>query len=181
MSFSPTEPRLLPCWEAHVDIAPTQDHGPGPDGHRFVVPILGGRFAGRLAPETDAPRPFEAADRIEVHDDGTFAHLGRADGVIKIGGVRVSLAEIERRVLAIDGVRDAGVIARDVGGARGHEICLAVVAPELDAKTIRAGLRSWLAPVAMPRRIKLLDALPRTQTGKLPRAALETLFTRSTR
>ena len=129
----------------------------------------------------DTPRPFEAADRIEAHDDGTFAHLGRADGVIKIGGVRVSLAEIERRVLAIDGVRDAGVIARDVGGARGHEIWLAVVAPELDAKTIRAGLRSWLAPVAMPRRIKLLDALPRTETGKLPRAAPEALFTRSAR
>ena len=58
MSFSPTAPRLLPCWEAHVDIAPTQDHGAGPDGHRFVVPILGGRFEGRLAPESDAPRPF---------------------------------------------------------------------------------------------------------------------------
>ncbi|MGR3779948.1 MAG: DUF3237 domain-containing protein [Albimonas sp.] len=58
MPFSPTEPRLLPCWEAEVDIAPTLDHGPGPDGHRLVVPILGGRFEGRLAPETASPIPF---------------------------------------------------------------------------------------------------------------------------
>ncbi|MEC7519142.1 MAG: class I adenylate-forming enzyme family protein [Myxococcota bacterium] len=128
----------------------------------------------------DAPRPFEAADRIEAHADGTFAHLGRADGVLKIGGVRVSLAEIERRLLAIDGVRDAGVLAREVGGARGHEVWVAVVAPELTARAIRASLRGWLAPVAMPRRLLQVDALPRTEAGKLPRAALEALFDRGT-
>lgn len=76
MSFSPTEPRLLPCWEAHVDIAPTQDHGPGPDGHRFVVPILGGRFAGRLAPESDAPRPLAG----EILPGGFDLQRLRGDG-----------------------------------------------------------------------------------------------------
>lgn len=124
----------------------------------------------------DDPRPYVGADRIELTQDGRFVHRGRADGVLKIGGVRVSVAEIERRIAAIDGVRDVGVLAVEVGGPRGHEVWVAVVAPELDADAIRAGLRGWLAPVAMPRRLKLVESLPREEHGKLTRAALEGLF-----
>jgi 4-coumarate--CoA ligase (photoactive yellow protein activation family) len=123
-----------------------------------------------------APRPFVGADRVRAEADGRFSHLGRADGVLKIGGVRVALAEIERRLSAIDGVRDAAALAVEVGGARGHEVWAAVVAPSLDARRVRDALRAWLAPVAMPRRLKLVDALPREPNGKLPRRALEALF-----
>ncbi len=127
-----------------------------------------------LAPGT--PRPYLGGDRIEVLADGTFEHLGRADGVLKIGGVRISLAEVERRLLDIDGVDDAAVLGVRVDGPRGHEIRAAVVAPGLDLDAIRRALRGWLAAVAMPRRLKLVDALPRTASGKLRRADLEALF-----
>jgi 4-coumarate--CoA ligase (photoactive yellow protein activation family) len=123
-----------------------------------------------------APRPFVGTDRVDVDADGRFTHLGRTDGVLKIGGVRVSLAEIERRLLGIEGVRDAAVLAVEVGGARGHEVWAAVVAPSLDARRVREALREWLAPVAMPRRVKVVEALPREPNGKLPRHALEALF-----
>ena len=126
----------------------------------------------------DAPRPYTGGDRVELLEDGRFLHRGRADGVLKIGGVRVSLAEVERRLLDLEGVRDAGVLGVAVDGPRGHEIHAAVVAPGLDKAAIRAGLRDWLAPVAMPRRLKLVDALPRTDSGKLRRADLEALFGR---
>lgn len=123
-----------------------------------------------------ASGPFVGADRVRVESDGRFVHLGRADGVLKIGGVRVSVAEIERRLLCTEGVRDAAVLAVEVGGARGYEVWAAVVAPGLDAAAVRAALREWLAPVAMPRRVRMVDALPREPSGKLPRAALEGLF-----
>jgi len=126
-----------------------------------------------LAP--DAPRPFVGGDRAELRDDGTFVHLGRSDGVLKIGGVRISLTEVERRLGDIDGVRDAAVISVDVGGARGYEIWAVVVA-STDAKALRAALRGWLAPVGMPRRLKYVDALPRTESGKLRRQDLLALF-----
>ena len=124
----------------------------------------------------DDPRPYVGADRIEVQPDGRFVHGGRADGVLKIGGVRVSLVEIERRIAAIDGVEDVGLLAVEVGGPRGHEVWVAVVAPELDASAIREGLRGWLAAVAMPRRLRLVESLPRGENGKLTRAKLEALF-----
>ena len=124
----------------------------------------------------DAPRPYVGADRVSVSDEGRFVHLGRTDGVLKIGGVRVSLAEIERRLLGIDGVRDAAVMAVSVPSGRGHELWAAVVAPSLDAAAIKQALREWLAPIAMPRRLRIVEALPREPNGKLPRRALEQLF-----
>ncbi|MGE0790143.1 MAG: class I adenylate-forming enzyme family protein [Sandaracinaceae bacterium] len=124
----------------------------------------------------EGPRPYVGADRVRVHPDGTFEHLGRADDVHKVGGVRVAVPEVEQRLLAIDGVRDAAVIAREVGGARHKELWAAVVAPGLDVAHLRAELTKWLAPVAVPRRFKLVDALPRAEHGKLRRADVEALF-----
>ena len=124
---------------------------------------------------SNAARPFIGGDRAELREDGTFVHLGRSDGVLKIGGVRISLSEVERRLMDIDGVLDAGVVGVEVGGARGYEIWAAVVA-STDEKALRAALRGWLAPVAMPRRLKHVERLPRTESGKLRRNDLLALF-----
>lgn len=126
-----------------------------------------------------APRPHAGGDRIALREDGTFDHLGRADGVLKVGSTRISIAELESRLLAIPGVTDAAVLAVEVGGARGWESWAAVVAAPgaHDAASIRAALLPWLDPVVIPRRIKLVPALPRDPgTGKLRRDALRTLW-----
>ena len=75
-TFPASAPRLLHCWDAHVDIAPTQANGPGPFGNRNVVPIVGGRFAGQVAPETDEPIEFRGA----VLPGGFDLQRERADG-----------------------------------------------------------------------------------------------------
>jgi len=105
-----------------------------------------------------------------------FRHLGRADAIVKIAGERVSLPEVEQRLLALDGVRDAAVLALDDAGPRQHEICAAVVAPGLSVADLRQALAGWFDPVAIPRRFALVDRLPREETGKLPRSRLEALF-----
>jgi acyl-coenzyme A synthetase/AMP-(fatty) acid ligase/3-hydroxymyristoyl/3-hydroxydecanoyl-(acyl carrier protein) dehydratase len=126
-----------------------------------------------LPPE--GPRPWLTADRVELFDDGTgpaFHHLGRVDGVVKIGGKRVALAEIERRLHEIEGVEDAAVSVVEVGGARGSETVALVVAPGLSPEHLRTELRRWLDPVVIPRRLRLVDALPREANGKLTRRRL---------
>jgi acyl-coenzyme A synthetase/AMP-(fatty) acid ligase/3-hydroxymyristoyl/3-hydroxydecanoyl-(acyl carrier protein) dehydratase len=135
-----------------------------------------------LPPE--GPRPWPTADRIELADhvdhvdhaahaeSPRFRHLGRIDGVVKIGGKRVALAEIERRLLEIPGVEDAAAWVVEVGGARGSETVAMVVAPGLSPEHLRAELRRWLDPVVIPRRLRLVDALPREQSGKLSRRRL---------
>jgi acyl-coenzyme A synthetase/AMP-(fatty) acid ligase len=124
----------------------------------------------------NVPQPFIGGDRVRPLPDGRFEHLGRADGVLKIGSTRVSVAELAARLAEIDGVNDAAVLPVEVGGARGIETWAALVAPRLDAKTVRTALRKWLNPVVIPRRFRFVDALPRQASGKLRREDLLALF-----
>lgn len=124
----------------------------------------------------DVPQPFIGGDRVKPLGDGRFEHLGRADGVLKIGSTRVSVAELAARLAEIDGVRDAAVLPVEVGGARGIETWAALVAPGLEPKVIRKALRKWLSPVVIPRRFRFVDELPRQANGKLRREDLLALF-----
>ncbi len=128
----------------------------------------------------ETPRPLACADRVALRADGAFELLGRLDGIVKVGGKRVSLREVEERLLALPGVSDAAALARDGDGARGQEIWAAVVAPGWSAGRLRSALARWLDPVAVPRRLRLVAALPRDGSGKLPRARLLSLLERST-
>lgn len=123
-----------------------------------------------------AARPFRLADRIELRGGGRFALLGRMDGVVKVAGKRVSLREVEERLLAIPGVRDAAALAQPSPGLRGEEIWVAVAATGQSPDRLREALAAWLEPVALPRRIRVLDSLPREATGKLVREKLRALF-----
>lgn len=121
------------------------------------------------------PRPFVTGDLARAVPEG-FELLGRADGVVKAGGKRVSLREIEERAAGIAGVSDAAALAQDVAGARGQEVWLAVAGRGVAPESLRRELARWLDPLAMPRRIRVVDALPREENGKLTRARLLTLF-----
>jgi acyl-coenzyme A synthetase/AMP-(fatty) acid ligase len=125
---------------------------------------------------TGAPAPFRGSDRIELLADGRFRHLGRVDGVVKIGAERVSVAEVERALASLEGVVEAAVLPVTVAGPRETELWAAVVAPGTSVAAVRAGLRGRLQAVAIPRRITLVERLPREETGKVARASIEALL-----
>lgn len=126
----------------------------------------------------DAARPYPGEDRIEVALGGGFLLRGRLDGVVKIAGKRVAVAEVEHRLLALPQVADAAVVAAESAGARGNELVAAVVPREAEVEpaALVAGLRQallqWFDPVVVPRRIKVVPALPREANGKLTRRRL---------
>lgn len=122
------------------------------------------------------PRPYACADRIAPSANGSFELLGRLDGVVKVGGKRVALAELEQRLLSLEGVRDAAAVAVDVAGARGKEVWVAVATDRLTPDALRAALRRWFEPVALPRRIQVCDRLPREENGKITSRRLRALF-----
>jgi acyl-coenzyme A synthetase/AMP-(fatty) acid ligase/3-hydroxymyristoyl/3-hydroxydecanoyl-(acyl carrier protein) dehydratase len=129
--------------------------------------------------------PFSAStrggDRIASRADGRFELLGRSDGIVKIGGSRISVAEIERLLTEVRGVREAAVITVDVPGPRQHELWAVVAAPALSVADLRAALLKRVEPISVPRRFRLVDALPREATGKLTKARLRALFDPSAR
>ena len=132
---------------------------PQPDGMRVEAPQLAA--------------PVLLADLIERSADGRFRLAGRAVDLVEIAGKRASLGDLTQRLLAIPGVSDAAVVQLERADAAGvRRIAAAVVAPGLDEAAILAALREVVDPVFLPRPLRRVDALPRSTTGKLPRAAL---------
>ncbi|HEX5660236.1 MAG TPA: AMP-binding protein [Polyangiales bacterium] len=112
-------------------------------------------------------------DRVERTEDG-FRHLGRSDAVVKIGGRRVDLGEVEARLK--ERVRDARVLAVESKGVRGVELWAVLESDGVDLEALRRELRAHVDPVAVPRRFRVVAALPRSATGKVQRSALLALF-----
>lgn len=132
---------------------------------------------GSLVHAAHLSQPVMLADRTEVLADGRFLLRGRQGDLLEIAGKRASLADLTRRLLAIPGVRDGVVFQLDEaepGGVR--RIAALAVAPGLAEAEIQQALRDAIDPVFLPRRLRLVDALPRNDTGKLPREALLALL-----
>ena len=119
---------------------------------------------------------FHMGDLFRRRPDGRYVFVDRAKYMIKSGGENIYPAEIERVLMTHPGVDDAIVVRqRD---AKWGETPVALVAAATGAVTVealRALCRSQLAGYKQPRHILLVPParLARTQTGKLPRAALE--------
>ncbi|HEY0504401.1 MAG TPA: AMP-binding protein [Lysobacter sp.] len=139
----------------------------------------------RLAPQPDGtavhaphlPEPVVLADLMEIHADGRFELRGRNADLLDIAGKRASLGDLTRKLLAVPGVEDGVVFQLDAEDALGvHRIAALVVAPRLEEADILHVLRQQLDPVFLPRPLRRVAALPRNETGKLPRQALEALL-----
>ena len=143
------------------------------DGVR-LQPVPDGTLV--YAPHLAEPRLL--ADLVELDAAGRFVLRGRQADMIEIAGKRASLGDLTRRLLSIDGVRDGVVLQSSVADAYGVRRIEAVVVAEatLTDAALLAGLRESVDAVFLPRRLRRVDALPRNETGKLPRAALEALL-----
>jgi acyl-coenzyme A synthetase/AMP-(fatty) acid ligase len=158
--FASRRPTLDEDWSLYAGAA----LHPQPDGTAVEAPQL--------------DRPIILADIVSLSDSGRHFRLrGRHADMLEIAGKRASLAELTRRLLAIPGVRDGVVFQQDAGDALDvHRIAALVVAPDLDEHTILDALRRVIDPLFLPRPLRMVDALPRNDTGKLPRAALQALL-----
>ena len=134
----------------------------------------------RLQPQPDGSlvharhlaTPIALADLVEVDAHGRFRVHGRQADLLEIAGKRASLGDLTRALTAIPGVRDGVVVQLDAGQRGVARIAALAVAPGLDETAILQALRCRVDPVFLPRPLRLVDALPRNDTGKLPRAAL---------
>ncbi len=115
---------------------------------------------------------FLTADRVAQTDPDGFEILGRSDGIVKVGGKRVDLMEIRQAIINIRGVKDACVFAMPANNSRENEI-VAVVEGPLDFSEIANSLKKYLISYAYPRRIKVVDKIPRSSSGKYDRNAME--------
>ncbi len=109
--------------------------------------------------------------------DGYYTCLGRSDDMLKAGGIWVSPAEVEGRLLEHPAVAQAAVVG--VPDEHGIDKPIAYVVPvsgaTIDPDELIVFARAGLAAFKRPRRVFVADDLPRTATGKLRRFAVREL------
>ena len=112
-----------------------------------------------------------------MDDDGYFYYQCRNDDLIITGGYNVSPPELESVINEHEAVKESAVVPKP-DELRGSIVKAYVVltpgaqgSPEL-VKDIQDFVKRELAPYKYPREIEFIDALPRTDTGKVQRFVL---------
>jgi acyl-coenzyme A synthetase/AMP-(fatty) acid ligase len=113
------------------------------------------------------------ADVIELRGRGRFLLHGRTADLVNIAGKRTSLAHLNYHLNSIPGVRDGTFVVPDQGSEAVTRLSAYVVAPGLTRASLLAALRQRIDAAFLPRPLHFVEALPRNETGKLPRRALE--------
>lgn len=126
------------------------------------------------------PSPFVAGDRLYAtgdlvrhRADGGLDYLGRNDSQVQIRGYRVELGEIEARLAACPGVRDAVVsVTTDATGEPRLVGYYTASVRRLTAESLRTRLAAVLPEHMVPAAYVRVAEWPLTPNGKLDRAAL---------
>lgn len=119
---------------------------------------------------------FKTGDLGQLDDEGYLEIVGRSKDLVITGGLNVYPKEVEAVLDALAGVSESAVVGLpdpDFGEA----VTAAVVAEAgvtLDPEELRALARAELAAFKVPKRIHVLDALPRNTMGKVEKAKLRT-------
>lgn len=126
---------------------------------------------------TRFPNVYSTGDGCRVDLDGDFWLLGRVDDVVNVSGHRIGTAEIESALVSQECVAEAAVVPvpHDIKG-QGLYAYVILMNGVLDTPEIRTMLsqhvRKEIGPIAIPDKITIVSALPKTRSGKIMRRIL---------
>lgn len=121
------------------------------------------------------PAPVRIPDRITVEPEGTFVVHGREADQVNVAGHRVSLGDLNQKLLEVDGVQDGIFFLPEEDAGHVTRLMAFVVAPGKTSEEIRRALRGYIDPVFLPRPLVCVPSLPRNETGKLSRESVNEL------
>jgi fatty-acyl-CoA synthase len=117
---------------------------------------------------------FRSGDLATVDAEGFYTIVGRSKELIISGGENIHPAEIEQLALADPAVAEAAAVG--VPDARWGEAVWLVLVPRpqaaIDEARLRRSFEARLARFKHPRRIVVVEALPKTALGKVRRSEL---------
>jgi benzoate-CoA ligase len=124
---------------------------------------------------------MRTGDQYVRGEDGSYTCLGRADDVLKVGGIWVSPTEVESRLLEHPALAEAVVVgvADEDGLDKPVAYVVARQGASVDPDEVVAFCRAGLAAFKRPRLVIEVDELPKTATGKIQRFRLRQMATAS--
>jgi len=168
-----------------VRISEAETGAPVPAGEIGVIEVEGPnvfrgywRMPEKTAQEFRPDGFFITGDLGRVDADGYIHIVGRAKDLVISGGFNVYPKEVENEIDAIDGVFESAVIG--VPHADFGEGVMAVVVPRpgalLTEAAVLSALSGRLAKFKAPKRVVVVDSLPRNAMGKVQKAALRETY-----
>jgi benzoate-CoA ligase family protein len=145
---------------------------PGTPGHLYV---RGESIATGYWQRTQASRLVFQGEWLRTGDtyvesaDGYFTCLGRSNDMIKAGGIWVSPAEVESRLLQHPAVAEVAVVAVADEEGLDKPVAAVVRSGQVTADELVNWCREGLAAFKRPRAVVFVDELPKTATGKMQR------------
>ncbi len=125
-------------------------------------------------PDGSDARTYLTGDLGVMSPGGCLEYLGRKDLQVKISGFRVEVAEVEAALLECCPVKQAAVIAVEVGPGvtRLKAYLVATQHPGPSAESIRSAMRALVPPHMIPSEFFMVRQLPLTLGGKVDRKVL---------
>lgn len=105
--------------------------------------------------------------------DGFFHYRGRADDLLKVGGIWVAPQEIEQCLAAHPDVAECAVVGYEEEGLQKPRAFVVLRdGAASDAAALQAHVKATLSPHKYPRDVRFVAELPKTGSGKIDRRAL---------
>ncbi|WP_413541344.1 AMP-binding protein [Gibbsiella quercinecans] len=129
-----------------------------------------------------APEGLKLDDKLVITACGGVRICGRHDRIVKIEEKRISLSEIERRLLALPEIVDAAAlqVVRPERSSIGVVLVLEPAVQPADLGQLkyqwRHELLKWLEPVALPRFWRVVDVIPHNSQSKRAWPQIQELF-----
>jgi 2-aminobenzoate-CoA ligase len=169
---------VVPGYEARVVDKAGQELPRGTPGRLAVRGPTGCRYLADPRQRDYVQQGWNITGDTFIQDaDGYFWYQARNDDMIVSAGYNIAGPEVEAALLTHPFVRECGVVGAP--DAERGQVVTAYVVPhagvahdQASVEALQAHVKSAIAPYKYPRRIVFVDALPRTGTGKLQRAAL---------
>jgi benzoate-CoA ligase family protein len=153
-----------------------------PDGEVGTLEVSGGTVAKEYYQDPEKSAATYRGDTVHTGDlfsrdaDGFFAYHGRADDLLKVGGIWVAPSEIEHCLVGHPDVVECGVVGHESGGlVRTRAYVVLRAGAEGDASSLREYVGERLSGHKKPHEVVFVAELPRTSNGKLDRRALKKL------
>jgi benzoate-CoA ligase family protein len=174
-----TTGRAVPGYEVELR---GEDGSVVPPGEPGALHVRGESIALGYWRRTDATRQvfkgewLSTGDTYVQTDAGFYTCLGRNSDMLKAGGIWVSPAEVESRLLEHPAVQQAAVVGVPDENGLDKPVAVVVVEQGTSQEDLVAWCRDGLAAFKRPRAVLFVEELPKTATGKLQRFRVRELL-----
>ncbi len=118
---------------------------------------------------------YKSGDLVQVDEAGRLHFKGRVDNQIKHMGYRIELEEIESMLNTLYYVNEAAVIYERINDSFGQIVSFVSTSVTMTENQVIADLKQLVPDYMVPRKLFVMEYLPKNKNGKIDRVALKAL------